>query len=161
MSYVNKAVVNGQEVQLNSLEGLQDAEGHNRFVEGNLTPNEIAGVTYKYAKWSLSGSHLMIVLAGTIDNGTTIGNAITLANLNLPEWIFNKIYPAGEGSIADIISYNDFNLIGISSYDRVNEQFYLVKTSNNYYLDIRKSGALTATQDLYFRVQFDLVIDNA
>ena len=46
------------------MEDIVDADGHKRFIEGNVTPANIIGENdIQYAKWSLSGSHLMIVLA--------------------------------------------------------------------------------------------------
>ena len=161
MAYINKIVVNGAEVNANQLEGILDKDGHSRFIEGDMDINPITGVTFKYKKWSLSGSHLMLVLSGIIASGTTIPNAEVIGAVGLPTWIMNKIFPVGEGNISNIISYNDFNLVGVSSYNRENEQFYIQKDSVEGKLFINKSGSLTTTEDLYFRLQFDLVIDNA
>lgn len=161
MSYVNKAVVNGQEVNLNQLEGILDAQSHNRFIEGELDINPISGVTYNYKKWSLSGSHIMFVVSGIISNGTTIPNAEVITGVELPEWLMNKIYPCGTGNIKDIISYNDFNLVGVNSYSRSNQQFYITKVESANKIFINKSGSFTASEDTYFRLQFDLLIDNA
>ena len=51
---------------------IVDADGHNRFIEGNIATEEIEGVTWAYARWSLSGTHLMCVLAGTIEDETAL-----------------------------------------------------------------------------------------
>ena len=55
---------------------LVDKDGHERFIEGDIPDPEITGLTPIYYKWSLSGTHLMIVMAGTIENGTNLSNYI-------------------------------------------------------------------------------------
>ena len=73
------------------ISNLVDSKGNPRFVEGNGTPATIEGFTSTYCKWSLSGTHLMLVLAGNVENETTLsGFIVTFA---LPEYIMNKIYP--------------------------------------------------------------------
>ena len=68
---------------------LVDADGHNRFIEGDIEIEEITGITKTYGKWSLSGTHLLIVLCLGAVVGTTISG--TLANITLPSYIASKI----------------------------------------------------------------------
>ena len=75
---------------LKVFENIVDKDGHKRFIEGDITPAETTGITFTYAKWSLSGSHLQIVLAMTIAAGTY--STFYLGDItNLPKWIFDKI----------------------------------------------------------------------
>ena len=75
---------------------LVDSKGNPRFIEGEGTTDEITGFTPSYCKWSLSGTHLMLVLAGTIANGITISTG-SIATYEIPEFIMNKIYPVWAG----------------------------------------------------------------
>ena len=160
MAYINKIVVNGQEVNANQLEGILDKDGHARFIEGEGTPETISGVTVQYNKWSLSGSHLMIVLAFKIDANATLGTYAILEDIAIPEWIYNKIYPLGDGTgnwvnVVQVIA-NDNS--GIPTDE--NARFLIAK--NNEQLRVYHiSSAYTPTADRYIRVQFDLLIDNA
>ena len=71
------------------MENIKDNSGHNRFIEGDLDTYTVANVTFSYAKWSLSGTHLMIVLAGT--NKQQVNAGTYLAEFEPPTWIYNKI----------------------------------------------------------------------
>ena len=95
------AALDGQDVEVKSIkatttidgiEVLVDKNNHFRFVEGNVSTSTISGVTFSYAKWSLSGSHLSIVVAGTLANGSSL-NGDLWATITLPSWIVSKIYP--------------------------------------------------------------------
>lgn len=57
-----------------AFEDIVDKNGNPRFIEGTITPETISGITFTYCKWSLSGTHLMIVLAGTCKNVTLANN---------------------------------------------------------------------------------------
>lgn len=136
-------------------EKIKDADGHLRFVEENLDTATISGVTFTYSKWSLSGSHLMFVLAGTVENGTTIANATQMATSGMPAWIFNKIYPvfATEG-----IELKEFYLYD-NSYGTQIGKAVLRKQTN--FMEIVLADNITLTANRGFRIQFDLLIDNA
>lgn len=134
---------------------LVDSAGNPRFVEGNITPETITGLTFTYCKWSLSGTHLMIVLAGSCENVTLTNNA-TFAEITLPEFIMDKIYPLtsqGRVSHATLNNYYDY------SY-RSSCILSLVKDTNILRVigwGIGGSSTLTAGT---FRIQFDLLIDS-
>lgn len=135
-----------------TLDDIVDSHGNKRFVEGNLTFETAEGITYTYGKWSLSGTHLMLVLAISIDKGVKYANGDELASVNLPSWITNKIYPTALG----IIEYKTNLAIG---QDYTNQDFstYLWKTGS--LIKISKSGPLTLTAKRNVRIQFDLLID--
>ena len=134
-------------------EGILDQGGHARFVEGDGEPETITGFTSTYCKWSLSGSHLMLVLAGTFANGTTLGNEV-LAIYRLPEWIRNKIYPVFRSSFIEVkdtkIYADDLGYVDVS--------IYLEKTVSGVQIVNKDSESIST--DRHFRFQFDLLIDN-
>lgn len=134
-------------------ETITDSHGNPRFVEGDITMNTITGVTQTYGKWSLSGTHLMIVIAGNIANNTTVIRDTNIANISFPRFIKDKIktYPS------------------TSIVDRKNIPFYASNsTSQLALIMLRKTPTIiniqayenfTITADRSFRIQFDLLID--
>ena len=139
------------------IENIVDTHGNKRFIEGDGTPISLEGITIKYSKWSLSGSHLMIVLAFDIANGTQITDGTMLFNLNdLPSWIKDKIYP----TFSNIIALSNVNLYG-NDWTTQTLLVSLLRTTQNSII-LQKSGGttFTATANRGFRVAFDLLIDN-
>lgn len=138
-----------------TVEADGDTSARPLIIEGDITPETITGLTFTYCKWSLSGTHLMIVLAGTCENVTLTNNA-TFSEITLPEFIMNKIVPLttqGRVSHATLDNYYDY------SY-RSSCVLSLVKGANVLRVigwGIGGSSTLTAGT---FRVQFDLIIDN-
>ena len=138
---------------LKVFENIVDADGHKRFIEGDGTPAEITGITPTYCKWSLSGTHLMLVYAGSVENGTTIANGIVIASFNLPDWILNKIYPVWGNGIERKVT----NLTA-SDWSKQDLDIALDKSTNS--LRLLKVAPVTLTADRGFRIAFDLLIDN-
>ena len=69
-----------------------DSQGHERFIEGDITIETIEGVTQTYGKWSLSGTHLMIVLCVSIANNTALTSSTYFVDdIDIPDWIKDKI----------------------------------------------------------------------
>ena len=133
-------------------ERLKDTNGDLRFVEGTITMENISGVTFSYHKWSLSGSHLMIVIAGTVASGVTL-SAEKWCDLDLPDYIKNKISPVFEAVIErqQISAWN-------SDYTSIYLNFWLLKYGG---LQINQYETPTTTKSYNFRIQFDLLIDMA
>lgn len=156
----NQPVEGGQEFEdalLNSdtsFENIVDEDGHKRFIEGDITINTTEGFTQKYGKWSLSGSHLLMVVAIEISASTSIANGSYLADINLPEWIMNKIYPIIEPYLVDEKTFLSFN----SSWATSNHLLILEKRDGK--LKLRFGGAYSITDLRSLRVAFDLLIDN-
>lgn len=133
---------------------LVDSKGNPRFVEGDGEGITQEGVTITYCKWSLSGTHLMCVLAGTVTAGTEIAGSSVLATFTFPNYILNKIYPT-QGTL---IYYFTISFVG-TNYQITNIQSFCDKTGTA--IRIKTNGAYsTQTVDKSFRAQVDLLIDN-
>ena len=146
---INGDISVGETSKVKVFENIVDKNNHNRFIEGDITIETITGITQKYGKWSLSGSHLLIVLAVDIANATSLG--VKLAEVELPEWIKSKIIPLYSTRVAYKVEY-------AFADDNSQQQItYLVdKTANG--LSIYPYGTITA--DRHARFQLDLLIDN-
>ena len=140
---------------LHVFENIVDKDDHKRFIEGNIDTATISGVTFTYAKWSLSGSHLLIVLAGNIANGTSLTNDSWVPNLNIPEWIKDKIYPVAGNNI-------EIKQVPATGVDWSAQQLGVVlqKNTTTKVININMYSTLTLTADRGFRIAFDLLIDN-
>ena len=131
---------------------LIDKDGHKRFVNGNGVPAEITGFTASYCKWSVSDSHLMIVLAGTFADESELQNS-GLAEYDLPSWIKDKISPVWSVYI-EAKSVKVYN----SDWSTQDMGVVLEKTSNGVKIT-QTGGTFTLTKERSFRVTFDLNID--
>lgn len=136
-------------------EEITDKYGHKRFIEGDIDIEEAfitSGMSKTYGKWSLSGTHLMLVIAGTIADTSVIGYG-KLAIINLPEWIEDKIYPV-------VSSYLDSKSISCrdENWSTQNIAVALVKEGGHLVLYITSGD--TFTSDKGYRIDFDLLIDN-
>ena len=132
---------------------LVDSDGHNRFVEGNITPETISGVTFTYNKWSLSGTHLMIVIAGDVASGTTLSNQ-NLCKINLPSYIKNKIVTI----FASVVALNETKAFD-GSWNSQDIYSYLFKTDSDIGIYVYSTTEFATNKS--FRIQFDLLIDKA
>ena len=135
---------------------LVDANGNDRFVEGDITMETIEGVTQTYGKWSLSGTHLLIVLCFDVANTTEFTSSTLFASItNVPEWIMNKITPVfGYGGIIRqaVVFYAK------NTTASQNGACFILKDGTA--LKIQNSTGITMTDDRATRIQFDLLIDN-
>ena len=132
---------------LTIMENIVDADGNKRFTEGEIDVIN-SNVTPTYNKWSLSGTHFMVALAGKI-TPSTLNEPI--AEINVPSYIFNKIYPL----INKLIERRSFQF-----YD---DNGVLVSTTISYRKETTNLALSvdnqTFTADTNFRIQFDLLID--
>ena len=135
-------------------EHLNDSNGNARFVEGNLTTKTVTGVTFTYAKWSLSGSHLMLVLCGEVAANATLGYG-AWGEVELPDYIINKISNVFSSYIAvnEYKAYHDdWTSIDVSlAYQKIGNKIYFTQVDS----------ANNTNADAHFRIQFDLLIDMA
>lgn len=136
-----------------AFEDIVDKNGNPRFVEGNGTPETITGVTSLYCKWSLSGTHLMLVYALTLDSDTGLSARTDICSFELPQWILDKIYPASNGLV------NVINALYVPEGGTpTTKEEWLYKTATG--LKITNKPAVQATTTCYLRIQFDLLIDS-
>lgn len=135
---------------------LVDKDGHDRFIEGDINIETITGVSKKYGKWSLSGSHLLIVLVLSMEVDADLANSDLVATINIPEWILNKIAPVWSTAI---LYYN--GTFRDDSWNALNCNFTLRKEENPSLLQIRCASNITNTSaKKYCRIALDLLIDN-
>lgn len=145
-----------EESKLNGIkvfEDIVDKDGHKRFLEDDGTDQTITGFTYTYHKWSLSGSHLLLVVAGNIADASTISSSSNFGYYELPDWIMSKIYPSFLNNI-------EVKTISIWNDDYSSQNVTMVLEKKTGAMVIRNAGALTTTKARSLRVEFDLLIDN-
>lgn len=124
------------------------------ILEGDGVPLEQEGVTISYCKWSLTGTHLMLVVAGIVDSGTSIPSNAKLGTFNVPDYILNKVY---------VVFNNRIERKGIvfSSSDWSSQTLTIaLMKENNLNIATDTGSATTITAIRNFRIQFDLLIDN-
>ena len=137
-------------IDINNLIGK---DGHERFDDGDIQLNASApeGVEKVYGKWSLSGTHLLVVLCINIPNTTNLGN-LNLTKITFPKWIFDKIIPL----TSSVIEKKTFDAFGSDNTSQ-SLTVWLQKTSST--IDLNTSS-FTASADRKVRISFDLLIDN-
>ena len=144
-------VVNGVEIiEGILLDSVVDKKGNQRFIEGDINVVEEEGVSYTYAKWSLSGTHLMVVLAGHVADATVLTGR-KICTISLPDWVFNKITPV----FGNNMEYTQLYLYADDTTTQ-NTAITFFKETNNLAM---YRASLTLTKDRSFRILFDLLID--
>lgn len=144
-----------QSSKVKIFENIVDKDGHARFIEGDINLLQSETIFEKvYGKWSLSGTHLMLVLAGKINAQESAFATHEIVNLELPQWILDKIYPVGSSIY---IESKDIRVYSADYTTSQSERFDVRKRTG--YLDI-VAGGINPSVDRYFRLQFDLLIDN-
>ena len=140
------------------LENIKDSNGHNRFLVGNITlGTSVDGMTISYAKWSLSGTHLLIVIAGSLASGKTIPDPTTLGVLNgVPSWIYDKITVV---AINNIVMYDDTPFLSLGEWYGTTSSFRLRKHEGTLLVDKNNSYTNDRSYTQNFRISFDLLID--
>lgn len=137
------------------ISNLVDSKGNPRFVEGEGTYTNKTGVTISYCKWSLSGTHLMCVLAGSIASGTTFQANEWACTFDVPQFIYDKVVVTFGSNLIEIKN----TPLYASNWATQIMAFQLRKDTANVNLNIR-FGELTLTEDRTFRLQCDLLIDS-
>ena len=131
---------------------IVDSHGNPRFVEGNLSiVPENTAITKIYGKWSLSGTHLLLVFCFTHLATHTLTNGAWMAKTDsIPSYIMNKILPISD------------NIVGVFSYYRgaSNTSSYVALLKSGSTLAISYYGnSYTPVVDEISRIQIDLLID--
>ena len=143
-----------EEQSLQVFENIVDKDGHKRFLEGNIALRTISGLTPTYGKWSLSGSHLLIVFAFDVENTTAIANNTTLADCPLPKWIYDKIVAL----FGNIIDRKTFTLWA-NDYSTQSINVFMLKSTSEDSLFFQCNNIILSA-DRHVRIAFDLLIDN-
>jgi len=137
------------------LENIVDSDGNKRFIEGSISNEQSEKVVLDYGKWSLSGSHLMIVFAGHTTEATSFDDYDLFGILqNLPAWVLSKIYPIKA-------EFVDFKLFNVTYNDWSPETITISLTKEYNSIRIKQNGNKSLTQPTTFRFVFDILIDNA
>lgn len=133
---------------------LKDSHGNKRFVEGGMSTPTNQNITLNYGKWSLSGTHLMIVASITIAPNTSLDYVNICETLNIPSYILNKVVTIVPNSNkVDFKSFRSY--IGTSTSDSFT--FDLGKAPLN--LIIEGYNLTAGNTERIIRIQFDLLID--
>lgn len=170
MAYVDKINVQGTDYDINDkrigqgadnnalpiFEKITDSAGHKRFIEGDGSGINSTIFDNAFCKWSLSGTHLMCVFAGTLKAGQSVSAYLTFCAFTIPSWILAKIYPI-QGALVDLKVATLFD----SSYVQTTHKVALDKRENSLSIDEAEGTSIASAEgDRKFRLQFDLLIDN-
>ena len=139
-------------------ENIKDRNGNNRFIEGNITPETISGANFTQHKWSLSGTHLMFVLAGSATAAISAGTKLATIS-NLPTYIIDKIYRL-LGSVSTIVTINNMISRQADGTALVEYKCELDKISNSQLEIYCQENINPNNYTVGVRLQFDLLIDN-
>ena len=153
-----KSIAGAMEKKPTLMSNIVDSHGNKRFVEGNITMVPRQGFTNTYGKWSLSGTHLMIVIAFDLDSGVATPVNGILAQFSLPEFIYSNI----KNLWNDVASIIDVNVREKALWykSKILDNIQLHKDDNQR-CSIRTSGTtITTTALSACRIQFDLLIDS-
>lgn len=138
-------------VKAPTMENIVDLAGNKRFVEGDIELTLESGFDTPYAKWSLSGTHLMIVIVISGEN-TAVHSAGTIATIDLPKYINDKIVRG----LQSILERKNIILYASDSTTQSVNVEILKDPSDNVKLYM---SAITMSADRQGRIQFDLLID--
>ena len=136
-----------------TVEADGDVSGRPLIAEGDGEGLQQTGVTISYCKWSLTGTHLMCVVAGTIANTTVLTNGTNLATFSVPSYIWDKIYPVWNENI-------EAKSVDMYASDWTKQSPFVAFKKGVAKLIIQNGTTTTFTADRNFRIQFDLLIDN-
>ena len=162
---VDITALEGKDIEVKSIEATDaikylgkiiDTAGNLRFNEGNLTVIDPlpTGVSISYAKWSLSGTHLMIVLAGSVSANESVSPTPGIAVAELPQYIKDKIYPM----FGTFLGKFDGQLVNTSNYHTTTLTVGVDKVNNGLRIDLPHIDS--AENQQIFRFGIDLLIDS-
>ena len=144
-----------------SFENIVDKDGHKRFIEGDITYNTLPeGMSLTFGKWSLSGTHLLIVVCMSAEDTAVITNG-GYVYFNMPQWIEDKIFILFGAT--DVLKYgvqwyaDNGTQQGMTTY--LEKGVYSQPDGHDYHFRLYLT-ALTFTADRKCRIQYDLLIDN-
>ena len=143
-------------------ENIVDSHGNKRFAEGdiNLLPEfSNLGITKLYGKWSLSGTHLMVVIAINIPANITIPVNSVICRFTFPNYIKDKIIGLW-GNTIDVKSFVARNATAWYQNILILNNVAMFISSPGNIFNIGTSEAITTKAQSVCRIQFDLLIDS-
>ena len=135
-----------------TLDDIADKNGNKRFVSGEMTfaNNVYINTAMIYAKWSLSGTHIMFVgIIKTKSNQQKFSLGNPIFSITLPDYINNKI--------VEISSSNRLVLVA-NGLRGDGESFSCQLRKTDTGVNICSDQTLPSLTNA--RIQFDLLIDN-
>lgn len=138
------------------LSKVVDSKGRPRFIQGTnssggFAPN-IGSITY--GEWSLSGTHLMAVIAGSIKANVTIHDGTVIGHFELPKWVTDKIAPVWANT------YIEAKNISLRGNDWSEKDVKSILSKGDISIDIVIAQEFTNdSTERHFRIQYDLLID--
>lgn len=137
-------------------EDIVDKDGHPRFIEGEgSVSSSRTDFVVNYNRWSLSGTHLMLVVGFTVANGDTFTGGRPFY-FDLPQWIMDKITPVW-GNYVDNQSINYY----ADDFTTQSGQCALEKRTDTRLSFYFHTGSITMTKKRSCRIVFDILVDNA
>ena len=145
-----------EQIEKVSLETIDDAikeEKLSEFKSGDITMEELTGISQSYGKWLVNGKELFIVLAGSIEANATLSDNTTIAEVEIPSDIIDKLYPIS-GDTITLQPHPFFN----SAHYYIERNIALTKSSANKIYIYNNAGNYTPTQAQTFRIMFNLIV---
>lgn len=145
-----------------NISNIVDTNGNKRFVEGDINIGQdatTAGLVKTYGKWSLSGTHFMVVLCIEIPANVEYSGGY-LSYTTLPSYINDKIQPV-ISSGAEFLDVKAFDLYVDGSYGRPTDSVVVLfrKWGTSQVVLQTNSTIVSSSSKRAFRIQFDLLID--
>lgn len=158
MGYLDKINVSGTNYDLGAkLEYITDAQGHNRFIEGDVDAVAITDCSFPFKGWALSGTHLIIVYCVASNASSVTIPSGNLAEIDLPQWVKDKIFPIRPSAPNTLVAYAEM----VSSDAGEGAQTHYMKLlKDNNHIYIYNGSALSWSNYRCGRIQFDLLISN-
>ena len=144
------------------MSNIVDSHGNKRFVEGdiNLSPDfSNLGITKLYGKWSLSGTHLMIVIAINIPANITTPKNGTICEIQFPNYIKDKLIGLW-GNILDVKNFMVRDATAWYLNIKTLTDVQSVIFSNGRFIILTSGATITTEAQSVCRIQFDLLIDS-
>ena len=137
---------------LNDIEALVDRNGNQRFIEGVGVADNVDGMTIISSKWELNGKNLIFEILGSLNKDVPSNTRI--CRFILPEWLANKMAPL----VANIIDIT-YNIIASTS-GGASPLYVLIYKYSNALDFVISSGASSIQSTEYFKIRYNIIIDN-
>ena len=155
LASIGAAGITAESILNPKMENIIDEDGHKRFQEWQGVADTIEGFTADYFKASISGTHLMIVIAGNLADTTTLTNGANIGHIDIPKWVYDKIFPVWGNYYVERKSVR----LLADDWSEQTGDMVLIKTATPNRISISNITPVTLTKDRKFRLQFDLLID--